>query len=469
MPSVPARWITGTVGIVLLGCVHAYLPASPPAETQQQQPSATSEVQNAKLHRSWYAPWEPQEGRSYPVAVVLASEGFPAGPKDFWLRTLWQQGYCSLVLQAGEDRWSAFGAADVWAQLDAMPGKVQGDPDRVLLIADSHSGPLAMALTEAFPQRIVGLVLVSVPPVEVTREGLGLWVPRKEACSVPIWSVVGTRPQDAGKVLRMWRRLAASAPQRPMLTIDARLGRGMGPILPDPTIAAWMRSIAEGNTPKAGPDQQAREAEREFAPMAKEIRKAFEDPSTQNCAERLRKEEGPIRLSLQPPAGWHRSTSGEKPYPDKAALRDSNEPAFVQVYVRSRRAKPFFARVLGSLWEGTGGELLDVYNRRLQRDDNLVVPLDEWTRDGWTYQVSVVLRLGESQWHRWVILSAARDGDGQNPAAPLVLVMHDADQPDPRAMVQASRCLTGSVQVEATGPVAKTDPLTGLPLDPSER
>ena len=178
MPKRPECWIV----LMLLLTTPSW-----PAETSDASNEDTAETLRQQLARqaapptldvTWYRPHEERKGKMNPVAVVLASKAFPVSTKDFWVRTLWQENYCTLVLTTESDKnWGAIRTTSVMKEIADIPEEVPADPNRLLLIVDTHTGRLAMRMLDTFPNRIIGVVFISFTPVQITPMGPGLWQP----------------------------------------------------------------------------------------------------------------------------------------------------------------------------------------------------------------------------------------------------------------------------------------------------
>ena len=418
-----------------------------------------------ELKSTWYCPREVQKGRTYPLAVVLASQEFPTTNESFWIRMLWERNFCTLLLTCDSKNWSDVSVRQVMDKISARPAEVPGD-ERLLLVADAETGPLAMLLTDGLANQMVGLVLISVPPMESTPTGLALWSPRPEVWKVPIWSVVGTRPKDAALLLEMWRKVACFAPPAAALSIDPRMGRGVGHILPDEAIENWLDSIAAGEKPRPGPDRQVAGEKKQFGSLAQGIRKQMENPSgNDEGGQKITKKEGPFGVSMVAPRGWLRDKQGEKPYNPKgfrADLQGKSLPPgrnpYVEVYVTPSRRGPFFARVRAAEWSGSGAKLLNDFARQLGTKGYLPVVLQHWEDGDWTYEVCSIQLVWGERWHRWIVLSGAKGGSKASPGVPLIMVLNASDRPDPAEMAAGMKQLVRSVQIDWIGRSRTTTP-----------
>ncbi len=314
------RYLRTGVVILAVGSLSA---VSAPAEENRNTTSSNLReelVRSAapvELKSTWYGPRKVQKGKTYPLAVLLASRRFPVTKEGFWIRTLWEQNFCTLLLTSNSKSWSTVRVKQVLEKISARPGELPADK-RLLLVADAETGPLALRMMDGLADRIVGVVLISVPPLEITATGPALWSPRPEVWKVPVWCVVGTRPKDAARLLEMWRKVACFAPPQAPLTIDPRMGRGIGHILPDEAITNWLNRIAAGEKPPRGPDRQVQEEMKQFGSVAQAIRKCMENPpGAAEVGQKISKEEGPFIASIVASKGWVRDKQGEKPYNPK--------------------------------------------------------------------------------------------------------------------------------------------------------
>lgn len=448
-----------TSATVLLGAVFLAGAGALPCradDTGSLRQQLARDAKPVELTGTWYPPAKTSASQRCPLVVVLASKDFPTEPKDYWVRTPWSKGCATVVLRAGQGRWSAVRSTQVIRQVARCPKTIPADLNRLVLVADAETGPLAMRVLDGYTDRIAGAVFLSVLPIQMNPDGPSLWTPRKPIWAIPLWAVAGTRPQDAAAMLEQWRKLAASAPPSASITIDARLGRGKGHLLPGEAFEDWLASLASGQRPSPGPDPQARAEQKQFAPLAESLRQAVETAPPAEPGQELLKEEGPFRLHLQAPKDWLRDEEGERPYNPRGTTVDSQgrslpgvKNPYAELYVTPQPRGPFFARLCGARWNSTGAKLLDDYNRRLRRKGYLPVVLQRWQQDGWTCEVATVQMIWKDAWHRWVVLSAARDASKNNPAAPLVMVMDASDAPDPQAMASALKRLIADARVEA--------------------
>ncbi|MBN1554923.1 MAG: hypothetical protein JXA11_09270 [Phycisphaerae bacterium] len=416
------------------------------------------QVTPATLEAVWYRPHVEHKGKTNPVAVILASKDFPASTKDFWVPTLWKENYCTLVVTTQPpDQWSSIRLAAVLREIQDAPEEVPADTNRLLLIADTKTGPLATRLLETYPTRVIGAVFISFTPTRITPTGPGLWQPTKDVWSIPIWSVVGTKGKSTTKVLELWRKLAARAPAEAPLCVDPRLGRRNGHLLPDETILPWIQALWNGKTPAPGPDRQAEAERKQFADLAKQIRQAVQQrPTPLPAGESVTKTEGPFRLSVQTPEGWWRDRDGEKAYNPQGPRTDKlgriiaeDQNPYAEIYLTPKRRGPFFVRLRAAESQTNGETLLKDFEKLVAEKGYLPVSLERWNQDGRLIDVSVYLLAWEGNWHRWVVLTAVSH---DTPVAPLIMVMDASDAPDPRAMATAMRSMLDSVRVEKINP-----------------
>ena len=418
-----------------------------------------------ELKPTWYRPREVQKGRTYPLAVILASQQFPTTNESFWIRTLWERNFCTLLLTCDSESWSTVRVRQVMDRISVRPAEVPAD-ERLLLVADAETGPLALRMTDGLADQMVGLVLISVPPVEITAMGPALWSPRPEVWKVPIWSVVGTRPKDSALLLEMWRKVACFAPPTALLSIDPRMGRGIGHLLPDEAIKDWLGRIAAGEKPRRGPDRQVEGEKEQFGSLAQAIRKQMEKPSGgAEAGQKITKREGPFVVSMVAPKGWGRDKQGEKPFNPKgfqADMQGKNLPPgrnpYVEIYVTPSRRGPFFARIRAAEWPGSAAKLLNDFAHGLGAKGYLPVVIQHWEDGDWTYEVCSIQLVWGERWHRWIVLSGAKGGSKLSPGAPLIMVLNASDMPDPAEMAAAMKQLVRSVQIDWIGRNRTTTP-----------
>lgn len=455
------RWCIGILWAISGGA--AGLSAPPVAETSPAGGDTASllreqlfrEAAPAKLEPVWYRPHVEQKGKTNPLAVILASKDFPVSTKDFWVPTLWKENYCSLVLTTQPpDRWNTIRLSAVLREIDDPPKEVPADPNRLLLISDTKTGPLARRFLETYPGRVAGAVFLSFAPIEITPAGPALWQPSEEVWAIPMWTVVGTSGKNAAKVLELWRKLAARAPQDTSLTVDTRVGRGLGHLLPDEAILPWLRSLRDGERPARGPDRQVEAEKKQFASLAKEIRQAVQAGAIPlPGGETVTKTDGPFRLSVCAPEGWIRDRDGEKPYnlqgprvdEQGRTLWEEKNP-YAEIYLTPRRRGPFFVRLRAARSKGQGEAVLREFESLVSARGYLPVSLERWKQEGWTYDVSTYLLAWGEGWHRWVILTAVND---DQPVAPLIMVMDATDSPDPKRFAATLQAMTDSVRAES--------------------
>lgn len=453
MKSWPGRcvWIACVLATSLYAQEEQVPPTGETAEKLRAQ--LAQQAAPARLDATWYRPHVERKGKTNPLAVILASQTFPVTTNDFWVPTLWKENFCTVVLTSQPpDRWGSIRLADVLREIEDAPQEVPADTNHLLLIADTKTGPTAMRLAETYPSRVAGLVFISFTPIELTPSGPGLWKPSEDVWSIPIWSVVGTRGQIASKVLELWRKLAVRAPMDASLCVDPRLGRGAGHLLPDGTILPWIRSIRAGERPTPGPDRQAEAERTQFAPLAKQIRRAVRNGATPlPTGDVITKTDGPFRLTVRLPEGWWRDLEGEKPYSlqgprtDKQGrtTADQRNP-YAEIYLTPKRQGPFFIRIRAAKGTGRGESILTHFEKLVQTKGYLPVSIERWKQGDWTYDVSTYLLAWKDKWHRWVVLTAVNN---DKPAAPLIMVMDSSGAPDPKTIVSAMRTMTDSVRV----------------------
>jgi hypothetical protein len=453
------RHAIGTSILVLTACVClATLPVR--AETGDDigaiRQQLTRDARPVEIQGTWYPPARPPEQGACPLVVVMASEDFPASPKDYWVRTPWRIGCGTVVLRAEDNRWDNVRSIQVMREVARCPKAIPADPDRLVLVADNETGLLAMRVMDGYADRIAGAVFLSVLPLQMNPDGPSLWTPRKELWAIPLWVVAGTRPDEAGPILEKWRVLSASAPPNASVTVDARIGRGRGHLLPGEAFDDWLGTLAAGQRPQPGPDPQADAERKQFSPLADGLREAVENTPAAPAGQEYLKEEGPFRLRLVAPKDWLRDEEGERPYNPRGTTIDSQgrslpgvKNPYAELYVTPKPRGPFFARLCAARWSRTGAELLDDYTRRLRVKGYLPVILHRWQTGPWTCQVATVQMIWKNDWHRWLVLSAARDASAENPASPLVMVMDATDQPDLDAMAAGLNRLIADARVDA--------------------
>ena len=445
---------------ILIVCVLATPLCAEEGETPSNGDSAaklreqlTRQAAPATLDATWYRPHVERKNKTNPLAVILASTDFPVTTKDFWVPTLWKENFCALVLTTRPpDQWSSIRLTSVLREIQESPEEVPADTNRLLLIADTKTGPLAVRFIETYPSRIAGVVFISFTPTQITPTGPGLWQPREDVWSIPIWSVVGTRGKVASKVLELWRKFAARAPMDASLCVDPRLDRGTGHLLPDEAVLPWLKSIWAGERPAPGPDRQAEAERKKFATLAKQIHQAVQSGATAlPPGEVITKTDGPFQITVRAPENWWRDTDGEKPYsnrkleadPQGRTLSDERNP-YAEIYLTPKRRGPFFVRIRAAESTGRGDAILNHFEKLAADKGYLPVSIERWTEGKWTYDVSTYQLAWGETWQRWVVLTAAGD---DTPAAPLIMVMDAADAPDPKQMASAMRTITDSIHV----------------------
>jgi hypothetical protein len=421
----------------------------------------------AKLSAVWYLPRQRKPNTQHPVALVLASGDLPAGEKEYWVLTPWRANYCTLVLKAAEDeQWSGARVKQVLDFIDSPPESIPADPKRILVVADEQTAPLAMRILDGYPERLIGMVLISAQPIERVAGGVQLWSPRKETRDVPLWVVIGTKPPKAAAVLQMWRKFRSRAPREANITLDTRPDQPLADALePDETFVKWLGALAEGKAPEPGPDRQAAREKKAYGNFARLIRSKMIEGPASPPGERETKRQGPLLLATTPPVGWRRFKEIERTFNPRlarnAALADqtAKDSPYVEMYFSPEPQSPFFAYVYGSPWENGGEDLLADYRGRLSRKGYLPVRLESWEDGQWTWEVLSILQVNQDEWHRWVVLCGSRDASEDNPASPMVMVMDTTPRPDAAAMAAAARRFAQSVQVLR----GKSQPLTESP------
>jgi hypothetical protein len=402
----------------------------------------------------------PPTGRAAgPAAVVLGTASFQQHVARDLKGMLLARG-CTFAAEAWRDK--EIGPADLAPQVVGAFGKTR----RLLLLAGTKDGALAVEILERYPDRLAGAVLISLSPVRQDSDTFRLWRPGEGSWRVPMWVAVGTRPKDAGPVLKMWRQMAADQPAGVSLTIDARIGAALGYVRPGREIGAWLKDVAASRAPKAGRDSQAENERGVYEKLAARLRKAFASAAPAALGETFTKREPPMALSAAPPRGWLRDPLGERAY-------DPVLNPYVQLYLTASRKGPFFARLCAAKWAGKAPALLDDYDRRLARAGYLTIRYARWEAGGTAYQISSALWPSRDRWHRWLILAAAGKGTKAGPAAPLVMVMDASAKPDLRKMAEVAAALTASISARWIGGRAETrerPPATSpaLPGEPIE-
>jgi hypothetical protein len=407
----------------------------------------------AKLDPTWYRPHVERKGKVNPVAVILASKDFPVTKDDFWIPLLWKENFCTLVLRTQPpDRWSSIRLTAVLQEIAEAPEEVPADPNRLLLIADTKTGSLALRFVETYPSRIVGVVFISFMPARITPTGPGLWRPRDDVWSIPMWSVVGTRGKVASAVLESWRKFASRAPMDASLCVDSRPDRGMGHLLPDDAVGDWLKSIWAGKRPAPGPDRQVEAERKQFTALADRIRQAVRNGATPlPTGEAITKTDGPFQITVRAPEGWCRDPEGEKTYSlqgprtdEQGRLHADERNPYAEIYLTPKRRGQFFVRIRAAKGTGRGESILETFEKLVLLKGYLPVNIRRWQDGKWTYDVSTYLRAWEDKWHRWVVLTAVSN---DTPAAPLIMVMDSSDTPDPKRMTSALRTITDTIRV----------------------
>lgn len=444
-------WLLVVCGVSFLG-LTSWAWAEPTSTTLPGKKMATKTAKPI-LAGTWYGPKKAFQGQKYPLAVILASKDFPVGRDDYWIHTLRLLNYSTLVLKCSKDKWKNVGVSQIKGQIARCPKSIPADPSQILLICDQASAPLAMRFMDGYPKEMIGIVLISVSPIEITSRGLSLWSPRPESWTVPIWAIVGTGPKDAGKVLKMWRKLQSYAPAEASMTVDTRIGRGVGHLLPDESIVAWLQSAAAGEKPKPGIDQQAQEERKRFSILADAMAGIMEQTkSIARAGRTFTKTEGPFVISFVAPAGWERDLAGERKYnprglaADKDGLPlDGKKNPYSEIYITPKRQGSFFARVYTVEWKKTSTELLADYHRKLVRKGYLQASIKRWQQGAWAYEISSIMIPWQGKWARWLTFAAARGGSPEKPAGTIVLVMDSSGNIDGTAMAGALKRICKSV------------------------
>jgi|GEM_PF-5104581 len=415
----------------------------------------------AELSATWYGPMVAQghaQQKPPPLVVVLASKNFPARANDFWVSTPWKLNFATLVLQCKTDAWKSVGVAQIEQQLTRKPANVPAEVNKLVLVCDQASASLAMRFMDGHPDRLAGIVLISVVPLELTRNGLGLWSPREACWAVPIWAVVGTNPADAAKALQMWRKLASYAPAQASLTVDARPGQASGYLHPDGAILDWLEAIRAGKRPAPGPDRQALAEQRRMGTIAKHIATAAGDSSCiAQPGETISKTAGPLSISLTAPVGWSRDRSAERAYNPKGLAADQaglplkpRKNPYCEIYITPAKRGPLFARARVRRWTGSGEDLLRDYNLSLARAEYFQVSLARWQQGPWAFEISSIMQPGQDKWRRWLTLAAAKGpakGSGKtNPAGTLILLMDATSQTNPKTLAETMNQLRKSTK-----------------------
>ncbi len=452
--------------LLLVLCGTLVLAWSGVALAETSNSGAITKEQNAEparpvLDATWYGPKQVPKTHKTPTAVILASKDFPVTSKDYWIPTLWQLNFSTLVLKCPGDKWNDISVSQIHAQLARCPKSVPAELGRVLLVCDQASAGLAMRFMDGYPQEMIGIVLISVTPVELTSKGLSLWSPRTECWSVPIWAVVGTRPKDAAKVLEMWRKLESFVPAEASLTIDTRIGRGNGYLLPDESIITWLQSAGAGQKPKPGPDRQAQAEQTRFALTADSIADAMQQKqSIAQPGPVAFKNEGPFSISVVMPKGWLRDSAAERRYnplglaADKEGLPlGGQKNPYSEIYITPKKQGLLFARVYAMEWTKTSAELLADYHKKLARKGYSQIPLKSWQQNDWTYEIYSIMQPWQGKWSRWLILAAARGGSPSNPAGAMAIVMDASENPSAATMAGALQRICESVKTSK-----KTEP-----------
>ena len=246
-----------------------------------------------------------------------------------------------------------------------------------------------------------------------------------------------------------------------MFTVDPRLERELGHVLPDKAILPWLRALQTGKQPQLGPDRQVEAERKQFASLAKKIRQAFQGTTPPLPTGDLEtKKDGPFHITTRTPERWIRDREGEKSYaptgprvdPDGRTIAETPNP-YAEIYLTPKRRGPFFIRVRAAKGNGDGKNILKEFERLVAAKGYLPVGIERWNDGTWTYDISLYLLAWEGKWQRWISFSAANNNA---PAAPLIMVMDATDTPDPNQMVAALKCMLQSTKIAWIG--EKTTP-----------
>ncbi|MCK5113385.1 MAG: hypothetical protein KAR11_01330 [Phycisphaerae bacterium] len=438
-----SKWIS-------VGLVFMVLSGTSALQAAGERTAASG--QGVLLKPTWYNPQEIRPQKRYPLAVVLASPGFSGSATSYWVKNLWKKGFCILVLEGDSDVWAKAQVSDITAAIAQAPALVQPDLNRLLIVADTTTGSQALQMIDRFPKKIVGAALVSVAPVRIVGRSFGLWEPRKESQKIPLWIVQGTKPGEAAERLVMWRKSCSNLPSINNVTIDARVGRGPGNLLPGIGAETWLSSIAAGKIPAKGLDSQAQAEIRNSKQLVKNVKKLLNQNFPKSNAKKITKTDGKLKMSVTPPANWERLKELEHPYNPKGLPADANGKEFKtpgpqyfsNIYLTPFKKSPFFARVCTAELKHTGKNLIGFYQQQLRKKGYLVVPLWSGKKNGRVYNLSSILYLWRGKWHKWVVLMGTPENS--KTTAPLVLVL-DAGVPTPKKLVAAMKQLIGTVKV----------------------
>jgi hypothetical protein len=451
-----AKWMSiGLVLLVLVGIPGLDAVGENKSKTGTGKVSATPK-KNVVIKATWYNPQNVKAQKTYPLAVILASPKLPTGPGDYWIKTLWKKGFCILVLQGSSQSWAHAQVSDITAKIQVRPQTVLADVNRMLLIADTSTGSQALEMIDMFSKRVTGAVLISVVPVKTTRNRIGLWQPATQSQTIPIWIVQGTKPDDAAKRLEMWRRACWNLPSSSNITIDSRIGRGVGNLLPGRSVERWLNSIAAGKVPAKGPDPQMQQEVKDFAGLGEKVQKLLGKQSTKSNGTTFTKTDGDLKISVTAPKNWKRFKEFEHQYNPKGLKADANgkefkssEPQyFSNIYLTPFLQSRLFARVCAAELNKTGKELIEFYQQQLSKKGYLVVPLWNGKINGQVYNLSSIIYLWRGKWRKWVVLMGTPENSKNKNAAPLVLVL-DSGKPTPKKLTAAMMQLIGTVKVDS--------------------
>lgn len=422
--------------------------------------AAQSDKVPAPLVRpTWYHPKELQPDRSYPLAIVLAARRIPVEPNRFWVRSLWEANFCTVVLQPVSGTpadWSKIRLEDVLAEITPLPTNIPAEGSRLLLIAEEASAPVAIGFANAYPERTAGVVLVEADPSEPSQAGSAVWTPLPTTWTVPIWALLRATPADTARMTR-WRTFQRSAPSDAVITLDMQSPTKNTPLVANDSFSPWLEAIQAGRRPEAGSNPHAEDEIARGKLLAERIRARLLLDQPALAGEVVEKVEGPMALRASGPAGWTRNTTGEKPYAplqgpgERGALLEQGEP-FVQILWAEDEQAKCNALACSIAWEKSADSLLDYCDRRLIAKGLHPYEVATWRDGSWTYRVGSVLQEHDGTWLRWLWVSAVHMGTPVEPAARMIVMMDRSDQPDVDAIVAALQRLRDSVDVEWTPP-----------------
>lgn len=372
------------------------------------------------------------QGGKHPLAVILAS----VEREEQIVRTLGpalsERGFYILRFSPPSAKTMRI---DVILSAAAAAAKAEPvDPNRILLVAAKDADRNALVLLDGFPGRLMGAVLLSVSPLQESKDALHVWAPRAEAWAVPVWVTAGAAPEGESMLLLMWRRLLADAPAGAKWTIDPRLDAKGEALQPDAGIAAWLDDLLAGKAAPIGPDRQAEAEHRRYARSAQQLLTAMSLQPPAQGGENLSKSEGPLSLAFTAPMGWARDEKREQAY-------NAQSSPHVQVYVApSPQKTPLLAKMLAAKMPTAGAEvMLDDFNKRLRQKGYLIVPFQRWSAEDSVFEISSILWPSQDKWHRWLVVSGAAAASRGHDAGVMVHVMDASDSPDVAAMAAAVR------------------------------